>query len=556
MSKLGAPLTPYALAEVNESHHTSEQKRYLAIKKLLLNPKDIDPLETWSSAHAQAIHEEARTLVLKQHCLSNDLKPLNKGLRSSRVRQSTVTKVNLSFIEWQSRLQAAQGGDTSGISNIVQKLGLIDLTKEPVTFRLQMTPADNDKRSTNVIHVKRNSKSAHTKSIQLELGAILTYQCVEEPLMTVYVSTNPDMLSAHVKLECKSPGEADAGQTWINECVLIFNQESKITSATLVNYGVALNKAMSEERAHIFNDQQRASMQNMLQSVHKKNDTHEKIGAYFAKKISMYSYVARDPSDQLKHDKYIQCFRTVLHEHRRLHLTYAYLRGMAAVLMRELSDNEYANCSFDCIVNAIQNAVDHSEEVKQATPQTGGVVMQSLLYIIRVVDGFMLKLIETRNKENTATIEIQNSASKVYQSVTEWLERLNIATNSIKQTPGHYFGSLLAVYIFECAKSAAPDMKQSIAWLKDETKETVSGTEWVVSFNTTFHVSKLYDPRKIFDGVELISWIQKYNLFTEEKCSNDLEYKHMFRVKYTAKQKLRLVVLHPYTDLHPATVPC
>ena len=98
-------------------------------------------------------------------------------------------------------------------------------------------------------------------------------------------------------------------------------------------------------------------------------------------------------------------------------------------------------------------------------------------------------------------------------------------------------------------------MRQTIAWLKDDTKEIVSGTEWTVSFDTKFHINRLFDPRKIFDGVELLPWLHTYNLFNEEKNGNDLLYKHMFRVKYSAKQKLRLSALHPYTDLYEVTIP-
>ena len=109
--------------------------------------------------------------------------------------------------------------------------------------------------------------------------------------------------------------------------------------------------------------------------------------------------------------------------------------------------------------------------------------------------------------------------------------------------------------MFESTNPKDSLMKQKITWLQDDTKETVAGTEWTVSFNAQFHISKYFDPRKIFDGVELLPWLNIYNLFKEEKNIDDLLYKHNFRVKYTAKQKLRLTVLHPYTDLYEVTLP-
>jgi hypothetical protein len=552
MSKLGAPLTPYALAELTELYHTLDRKRCRIIKKNLLDSRDIETPEAWSTAYAEAINKEARTLVLKQNYIVNDLKPTAKGLRSSLLRQSTVTKVNLSIDQFKKLITFNPGQDAVGVYDVVHTLGLMDLTKEQVTFHVKLSGAESAKLSTNVIHVKRDPKSTHTKSINFEIVETRVFECVQDPSIHVFISTNSDTHSAYVKVEFIPTCGPDRGKTWVNECVLIFNQTSKITFNTLIDYGVKQNRAMSERiAANSLNGAGREYVDSMIFSVRGEDLTTKQLGDFFEKKLNVYKHIARDPSRLLMHDHYIKCLKTVVHEHRKLHFTYAYLRGMAAMLLREICNYQRLACTFDCVVNYIQNSVDTA--VERSKPRVDGYLIPSLIQIMRMVDVFMNKLVDMKKAAGTE-IDIKAAASNVYRWTLQWLQQSKINTADIWAHPNQHFGSILAIYIFESTNPKDSPMRQTIAWLKDDTKETVSGTEWTASFDAKFHINKLLDPRKIFDGVEFLPWIDTYNLFKEEKNGNDLLYKHMFRVKYTAKQKLRLSALHPYTDLYEVTI--
>jgi hypothetical protein len=553
MSKLGAPLTPYALAELIELNHSLDRKRRRIIKRCLLNYSNIKTPEAWSTAHAEAINKEAHTLVLKQNYITADLKPTAKGLRSSRLRQSTVTKVNLSMDLFEKLITSNQDQDTPGVYDVVHTLGLMNLIKEQVTFRLKSQKAEGTNLSTNVIHVKRDPKSTHTKSIKFEIDEMLVFACVQDPSIHVHISKNLNTRSAYVKLEFIPTHGPDLGKTWVNECILIFNQTSRVTFNTLIDYDVKPNRAMSERiSANVLDDTVLKQIDLTLSSAQDWGKTNKELGDFFEKKLNTYNHIARDPSNLLMHDHYVRCFETVLHEHQKLHLTYAYLRGVAAVLLRECFSSQNQIGSFDRVVNHIQHSVDAA--VERSQPHPGGCLIPSLIRIMRIVDVFMHELAKKREASNTP-ITIKTDASNVYRWALEWLEKSNIYTVDIKAHPNQHFGSILAIYNFESTNPKDSPMRQTIAWLKDDTKEIVSGTEWTVSFDTKFHINKLFDPRKIFDGVELLPWLHTYNLFNEEKNGNDLLYKHMFRVKYSAKQKLRLSALHPYTDLYEVTIP-
>ncbi len=115
------------------------------------------------------------------------------------------------------------------------------------------------------------------------------------------------------------------------------------------------------------------------------------------------------------------------------------------------------------------------------------------------------------------------------------------------------FGAYLTIYLLE--KLNPVDIIHNgltISWLEDDRRETISGTSWTVSFNVKLHTNHLHDPRPIFDGAKLVPWLKHYNLFKEEKGSNDRLCKHMFRVRHTVKEKYRFTVHHPYTDLYEA----
>jgi hypothetical protein len=310
MSKLGAPLTPYALAELIELHHSMERKRCRIIKKHLLDTSVIETPEAWSTAYTGAINNEARTLVLAQHYILDDIKPTAKGLHSSRPRPSNISKVNLSFDQLKKFMETDQNQIAAGIYDMVQKLGLMDLIKQQVTFRAKSVNILDAGVSTNVINVKRDPKSRFTKSIKFEIEEMSGFECVEETCIAVFISTNSNTQTAYVKLEYKPTHGTDKGKTWINECVLIFNQTSKVTFNTLLDYGVTLNRGMSEKNAKVFDDNQQKLTDHLMNHIQEANQTHFQLQAYFENRFSMYHKIARDSSKDLLHDKYIECFKT------------------------------------------------------------------------------------------------------------------------------------------------------------------------------------------------------------------------------------------------------
>jgi hypothetical protein len=530
MSRPTPPITPYGLDELSKRKNAILNKKYNVIRRRLLETNATPTFEAGKVEHSAAVNGEARTLVLQHKYVKEDYMPTTKGPRSPDFYPSTVFKVQMTY----DHLVNLQPKD---ISALVHALGLMDLSKTQFAFSAARTVELGE--STHAIHVKRDVKSAHTKSIRFEVSQFREYTCTANKNLKVCVAIDEKTYSACVRLEYKTNADKESETTTlVSECVLIFNKESRVITRLLQQYDLKKIEA---------NTIQQLSAVITLFKEMSEGSTHAKLADYIGKRFSTTKFVARDPSDRLRADSYIQYFQAQLRDIQTMHLTYAYLRAIVAVLAREIMELGTINqakkstdlVTFDDIVNTIQK---HTEDTKKTEPTEA--------YIIYTAN-LVSSLVKELRTSGVVPADLATTMPNFLKDIQGKMVAQGIDTSNLDLNTD--FGAYLTIYLLE--KLNPVDIIHNgltISWLEDDRRETISGTSWTVSFNVKLHTNHLHDPRPIFDGAKLVPWLKHYNLFKEEKGSNDRLCKHMFRVRHTVKEKYRFTVHHPYTDLYEA----
>jgi hypothetical protein len=311
------------------------------------------------------------------------------------------------------------------------------------------------------------------------------------------------------------------------------------------------NRVRTYEKNPFASDEETAALAEVFNGLKGKVNM---LKRYFDLKHSATRFVTRDQSNRLRPDAYISHFRAQLRDIQKLHLTYAYLRAIAAVIFREIvetTSNMLTETGARVLPYSYTSLVDYIQTLIE-TNVNDTTLVTHVIMASEVVNS--LARLTTKLKDTP--IDISATAPRFFALVRQRLQALDIDSAPVVENANKNFGTLLAVYLFEKLNPAEilPD-GPTLSWLEDDHRETISGTAWTVSFDMKLHTNHLFDLRVIFDGIEAIPWLTEYSLFKEEKGSNDRLYKHMFRVQYTTKQKYRFTVHHPYTDLYPLDEP-
>jgi hypothetical protein len=327
MSKPNAPFTPYYQDELNKRRNAIIKKKYNIILRHLLGIGNIPTFEAEKVAHDAAVSSEARTLVVMHQYIDGEDTLTVKGPRAPRAFPSDIFKSLVTF----EQLKAL---NDVGVKTLVHDLKMMTIGHTGYTFS-RIADRDVPKLSPRVIHVKRNLESVHTKSIRFEWGFTKGYECIQKPNLHVFVCLDEKTHTACVKVDYQPP----EGGVLVKEGVLIFNQESRVTTEALKHMWVKRNQTNETDDVHNYtsnpftNDAETVALAAVFNGLNMKVNM---LNRYFDLKHSATRFVTRDQSNRLRPDAYISHFRAQLRDIQKLHLTYAYLRGIAAVFFREI----------------------------------------------------------------------------------------------------------------------------------------------------------------------------------------------------------------------------
>jgi hypothetical protein len=316
-------MSPYKQANERANLHSLQGEKRKEIKTALLKPQPRGVFLT---------REAPGALAILQDSLVGDAVHTVGGLHS---RDPTTSKVL--------KLPALKMEDVDLIlfETTPPQDKIFELLRE--TWMLAGLDTDlNDEDApiptVNTIHVMRHPKSANTKCINFvgdgTTGRHKTFR-FESNNNYLYIEKNKAKGAVYLKLDFNSTGHKTRS---IRECVLIFNGSSslRVQQRKEDQPVVKLEKASWETQATVAG----LTVGLLDECIAKQSEHASHLIAYLDEIFPASHPIPADgrgDNNAFSPDAYTPYHRAVLHNIYKLHCTFAYLRALAAVLLRDTS---------------------------------------------------------------------------------------------------------------------------------------------------------------------------------------------------------------------------
>jgi hypothetical protein len=252
---------------------------------------------------------------------------------------------------------------------------------------------------------------------------------------------------------------------------------------------------------------------------------------------------SRGDEDHFSPDAYMQYHRTALHNICKLHCTFAYLRALAAVLLRDTAGyiTSSPNPTFESIINQVQGKIE--EGVKKSAGESSS-PLDELIRSVACVADFVSSLAKSKQSDGDVRTKLNAHIQKLYVKGAR-LETQHATYENL--------GYILAVRLFQIINPSEMLRGTDMSWIEDFDKNELSGHDWEVGFILKLHINNTQDLKRIL-GDDVAGVLTKYDFFQETKNPQRASNQHAMLVKYSAAVPYVFTVHQPYATLHGTTV--
>jgi hypothetical protein len=528
-------MSPYKQANERANLHSLQGKKRKAIKTALLKPQ---PRGVFLP------RETPGALAILQDSLVGDAVHTAGGLHPRDPSTSKVLKLPALKMEDVDRILFEPTPPQDKIFELLRETWMLaGLDMDLNEYASPAVVEDAPIPTVNAIHVMRHPRSANTKCINFvgdgSTGRHRTFR-FESNNNYLYIEKNKAKGAVYLRLDFNSTGKKTRS---IRECVLIFNGSSslRVEQRKEDQPVVKPEKASWETQATVAG----LPVDPLEECIAKQSEHTSHLIAYLDEKFPASHPIPADgrgDDDAFSPDAYTPYHRAVLHNICKLHCTFAYLRALAAVLLRDTSGYT-APTTFESIVNQVQKKID--EGVSASRDESSSPLGQLTRAVACAAD-FVSSL--AKSKERALNEEAR-------AKLNAHIKKLYVKAPGLRAEDATYenLGYILAVRLFEHINPSEMLRDTDMSWIEDADKNELSGHEWEVGFNLKLHTNDTQDLKLIL-GDDVASVLTKYTFFNETRDPWRASNQHAMLVRYTATVPYVFTVHQPYATLYGTTV--
>jgi hypothetical protein len=522
-------LSPYAIIEKIDEQNFRRDKRTRAIKKVLVKSKAREPFTDGGATGA---------LAIKQGWLKGIPVPTVKGVKSLGKIKTRVNKVGVGMDDV---VHVIDRGEAKDIFSFIERVGFIGNRNNEMESFTATTIESSKTPEAHTMHVKKDTNSTCTKSIRFALEGsrkrCFTIGVNGKQLgqLTVAVDVKTDMAFV---LYDRDPVDASSFPGYIHECVLIFNQLPRLSV-----------KYMPDPHAPQLLDSP-AQVTDLLNGLRLDNGIKKETQDYFDRRFPAFRYVLRNDPDEtndLAEDAYTAHISTLAQDIRKLHFTYAYLRAVAGILVRESVD--YNQIQRQSIIDGIQKYV----RVKSAVDPNNALELNPLHHLISevaVAATLVGALLGDHATKNPATVNTEHVLKQVKQL---WIEDPDVNAPKPAAVTILHFGQVLAINAWRTTDTFALTFEPKLQAQQDTYGHGISGNDWRIVFTETLQVKTLVNLKGCMAIQDTRFWAGKYDLFKDEPNTKPKTSRFLVRVQDKARMRFEITLHHPYKHLYGTT---
>ena len=525
-------MSPYKQAKERAHLHSLQGKKRKEIKSALLKPQPRGVFLTQTVAGALAILQDSNV---------NDVVHTAEGLHSRAPLTSKVLKLPaLKMQDVDLILSDAELPTDKMFEFLSQTWMLAGSDADAKEYASPSVVAKGDvAQDANTIHVMRHPKSRNIKCISFAGDGKPAHRKTfkfESNDNHLYIEKNEDKGAVYLRLEFNA---SKGKKRSIRECVLVFNGSSSlhVQQRKEDQAKVKPEKASWETEAAVA--ELPAGTLDACISGQQPEMAARLISYLDGKFPASYRIPddGRGDHDNFSPDAYMPYHRAALHSIFKLHCAFAYLRALAAVLLRDAEGYAAPGLTMESIVNQVQAKIERGVDASRGESSSP---LGELTRSVACAADFVSSLA----RKARPSAEVNAHIKKLYVKGAELDAEDATCAN---------LGYIMAVRLFENIDPSAMLRDTDMSWIEDFDKNELSGHEWEVRFNLKLHTNDTQDLKLIL-GDDVAHVLTKYNFFNETKDPRRASNQHAMLVRYTATVPYVFTVHQPYATLYGTTV--
>lgn len=505
-------------------------------------------------------HPSAGALVIKQVLTKAD--PSMTAGDSAQIRKIT-TSVDSVLISMQHiNSTIAEGGKY--VFPLLQVLGMIKDADRFANMRITMRAVTDLENYANAMHVKKDASAGHNKTIQFVATKSAAFDIAgkSELWATVVVATNEADNMAYVRFRREMTDELQLVEnisqkrTLIHEHVLIFNRSPRLSIKFMP---IQIEKPVVEHKALRVVDALFTTHKEKILLSSEQEISSNATQQYFDQQFPAYMFVSRnDPrpnTNYLYESRYCDDISTLVQNVRKLHYVYAYLRAVAAALVREMiTDDKYA-ASKQSIIDAIESHITEIAKGLRCTPPNPlQNIISSVVVAARLVgcfcDAHVTGAVTLKQVTDEDTPKQVTGADTLKQVKQLYVQHDALPLDKVTVQD---FGHVLAVYLFHTTDALEKTWQPDVQNLQDRYAHEMSGDNWRIAFTMNLNIHRHEDLKKLMTVAGTSFWMKAYDLFKEEPGVGEHKSKYQIGVHHKVQQRYEIFLHYPYTTLIGAT---
>jgi hypothetical protein len=529
-------MSPYKQAIEGNTLHSLEEKKRKAIKAALLKPQPRGVFLTQPREGALAIMQDS---------LVRNVEHTAEGQHSRDPVKSRV--FNLPSLKMEAVDHILTADNQSAESKILELLRqtyiLVGLDEDSNEYVSPKVISESPSLTASTIHVRRHTSSRYTKCISFvsdgkkENQKTFQFESNDNKL---YIEKNKDKGAVYLRLEFNT---TEKKQRSVRECVLVFNGFSSLGVQQRKKDQVKDEKASWETASSVAKLSGVTALDACLET---QSERASRLITHLDEKFPAFYDVPADgrgDEDAFSPDAYMPYHRAALHNICKLHCTLAYLRALAAVLLRDTSAYPTSYSTFESIVNQVQAKI---EEGVKADEEESSSPLGKLTRSVAFAADFVSSLAKFKQ---SGVGEEERTALNAH------IRQLYVKGAGLEPQHATYenLGHILAVRLFETINPSEMLRSIDMSWIEDFDANELSGHEWEVGFILKLHINDTQDLQRIL-GDDVAKVLPQYNFFNETKDPQRTSNQHAMLVKYSVAVPYVFTVHQPYVTLHGTTV--